>query len=147
MAKKAGVHVQALYLNECGCYPTVLPDILDCIVRELRHDPETVERHYKVYVERKRKAFGETHGFKFLTVDDLGEPGGTHPVIAFREQLELSRMGFAKQACIQPTLLYNVEYCRSKRIPNQVVDAMLKAGLAPVVVMELCSRYEEWHDG
>lgn len=143
MASKAGVHVQALYLNECGCYPTVLPSVLRLMVHVLNCNPAEVERAYKKFVAHKRLAFGGGHALNFYTLDHLGEPR-IHPVLALRDSLGLSRLGFAKSICVQPTVMYNVENCLCKRLPPELVGALADAGLPRTVLIELCLRYEEW---
>ena len=143
MAAEAGVHVQALYLNECGCYPTILPDILRYMVDVLGSENTEVSRAYDTFVLEKRVQFGNSHAMSDYTLGHLGEPR-IHPFIAFRDSLELSRLGFAKGACVQPAVLYNVENCRCKRVPGQLIEALQDCRLPRVVIIELCLRFEEW---
>jgi DNA-binding XRE family transcriptional regulator len=143
MAAKAGVHVQALYLNECGCYPHVLPSVLRLMVHVLDRNPAQVEKEYNKFVADKRLTFGGDHALNFYTLDHLGEPR-IHPLLAFRDSLRLSRMGFAKAICVQPTMLYNVENCQARRLPSELLKALKDAGLSRQVLLELSLRYEDW---
>lgn len=143
MAQKAGVHVQALYLNECGCYPHILPSVLRLMVHVLDRNPAQVEREYKKFVADKRLTFGGNHALDFYTLAHLGEPR-IHPLVAFRDSLKLSRMMFAKSLCVQPTMLYNVEKCQARKIPLELIEALKDAGLPRTVLLELCLRYEDW---
>lgn len=143
MAKQANVHVQALYLNECGCYPAILPSITRCLIFELKCQSEQIDKAYDYFIHHKRKVSGEEFSLSTKRIDDLGEPE-YHPFIQFRQALGLSRMGFAKNFCVQPTILYNLEEAKSVSIPKQVQEALRESNLPIIVLDELRTRYEDW---
>lgn len=141
-ADDCGVNYQALYLNECGVYPTVLPAILKILVK-LDNDATQLETEYIEFVYNKRLEFGEKHN----TVN-LPPPVGTlHPFIGFRRALGLSRSKLAKMLCVHPAGLYRLELGLMKHLPGDLRDALLVAGFPVNLVEELDYRVEEWSSG
>lgn len=143
-----GVQFQALYLNECGVYPHILPSILAHLTRLGYDNHVELQREYNEFVTQKR---GEAY-FKF----DLGNytlpppTGVLHPILALRETIAfggLSRIGFAKAFCVHPASLYKLEFGDSQHLPAQLRVALLEAGLPDTVVDELDFRIGEWADG
>ncbi len=136
------VNYQALYLNECGVYPTILPAILDCL-RRLDNDPSQLELEYTEFRLNKRHEFGALHSHK-----ELPPPVGTkHPFAAFRDVLGLSRSNTAKKLCVHPAGLYRLELGLMKHLPGDVREALLVAGFPGTLVDELDFRTEEWNSG
>lgn len=141
-AEDCGVNYQALYLNECGVYPTVLPAILECL-RKLDNDSEQMAEEYTEFRLAKRRTFGELHNLK-----GLPPPVGTlHPFTAFRQALGVSRSLLAKTLCVHPAGLYRLELGMMKHLPGDVREALLVAGFPGTLVEELDYRTEEWNSG
>lgn len=143
-AADCGVHLQALYLNECGVYPTILPSIL-IRLNHLGYSGSVLEPDYQVFVKSKREASGVRHS---LTLYELPPPVGTvHPFISFRKSLKLSRMGFCKSFCVHPASMHKVEHEQVVQLPSQVIEALGQAGLSERVIDELDYRVKEWAEG
>lgn len=137
-SEQAGCHLQAFFLQEQGAYPELLPAIRAWLVLHEVYLPDAV-KEYREYQRQKRRSNGELRGLSIL---ELGPPEG-NPFVGLRQQLSLSRMGFAKAFCIHPGLLYRVELGISQHIPGQLRDALIEAGLPVRVIDELAYRLEE----
>lgn len=135
---EAGCHLQAFFLQEQGVYPHILPAIGEWIQLRGYYLPEA-EREYREFQRTKRVASGEQFGVSIL---ELGPPE-PNPIVGFRTQLLLSRMGFAKRFCLHPGMLYRVEEGISRSLPSQLAEALLEAGVTQTVVDELRDRMEE----
>lgn len=147
-----GVHLQALYLNEQGVYPHILPAVARFIEEELELNVEEYQLDYLVFQRNKRAEFGALHDLTYYDVARLGEPDlSRHPVVLFRGSLQddrsgkgISRMAFCKGLCIQPSLIYNLECGRAAHLGDQTVEALQQAGLPSTVIDELNTRSEEF---
>lgn len=149
LAHKAGVHPQALLLNEAGCYNHILPSIRR--VMELGPRPVEEDRQYRMFQTEKRRKSGQLLLFKEKTLTDLGPPTEKHPLIEFRNHLYslryingISRMGLAKAICVQPAELYLLERGEKKTFSEQLRMGLQEAGLPATVVGELEYRTEEY---
>ncbi len=138
-SKEAGVHLQAFFLQEQGVYPEILPAIQSWLALH-EYDISVATEEYHEFQRAKRKDNGERLG---LSVYELGPPEGTNQFVQFRSALGLSRMGFAKDFCLHPGLLYRVEHGISKTLPQQVASALKDAGLPAWVIDELNYRIKE----
>lgn len=138
-AGEAGVHLQAFFLLEQGVYPDLLPAVeLWLMRREL--DLDRIRSEYHNYQTLKRVQSGEMYAFPYITT---WPPSDENPFVEFRQQLPLSRMGFAKGFCVHPGSLYRVELGIAKTLPDQLVQALLEAGLSRSVLGELKYRIGE----
>lgn len=137
-SEEAGCHLQAFFLQEQGVYPHILPAIGEWLKLRGYYLPES-EKEYREFQRQKRVASGEQFGVSIL---ELGPPEH-NPIVGLRLQLLLSRMGFAKRFCVHPGMLYRVEGGFSRRLPMQLVEALLEAGLTTLVVDELQARMED----
>lgn len=135
---EAGCHLQAFFLQEQSVYPHILPAIGDWLKLRGYYLPEA-EREYREFQRQKRVASGEQYGVSIL---ELGAPEG-NPMVELRNQLGISRMGFAKRFCIHPGLLYRVEQGVSRSLSEQLTNALLEAGFREKDVRELRDRLEE----
>lgn len=142
LAGQASVHVSALYLNECGCYPNVLPKIAGYlsahgfVERDLQKD-------YKVFQRSQREEFGRIHD---LAGYQLPHPSlSMAPVESLHKSLKLSRMSFAKSICVQPALLFKLVKAEFRHLPTQVESALRDASLEESVIEELNERTEEFY--
>lgn len=147
----AGVHVQALYLNEQGVYPNILPAI-ERYLMKLGEDPNDLNTQYLEFQNDKRRTIGAFLELKdYVTLEPRYDEG--HPFVGFRESLgtpshePFSRMGFAKSFCVHPAQLYRLEKGGTKHLPEQLREALTTAGLPGNVIAELESRCEEYVSG
>jgi len=140
-AQNCHIHLQAVYLNEMGMYPTVLPSIMLYLTRHYNLVPEQVEEEYQYYVYQKRSQFGERNQPYVL-----GEPVlGDNPFLNFRHSLGYTTaFGFARDICINPTTVRRVEKCRIDVIPKQLKTALRDIQLSPVDIEELECRHQEY---
>lgn len=142
----AGIHIQALYLNERGVYPNILPKLENYIV-SLGEDRDTLNERYLEFQKERRLAAGDRYA---LAGYQLGEPryDEGHPFVIFRESLDpgepVSRMAFAKNFCVHPAQLHRLETGATKHLPEQLKEALQRAGLPDIVIGELESRCEEY---
>lgn len=137
-AQQAGCHLQAFFLQEQGVYHDVLPAIAVWAQEQGLNLPE-MQREYHEFQKEKRVQNGELYG---ISIIELGPPEG-NPFVELRNQLRLSRMGFAKRFCVHPGLLYRVEQGISRSLPIQLREALLQAGCSQSVLDELAFRMEE----
>ncbi len=141
-ADDCGVNYQALYLNECGVYPTILPTVLRHLVG-LEGNEDTLVDEYEEFCIQKRITFGEAH-----SSTELPPPVGTqHPFISFRMKLGLSRSKLAKSLCVHPAGLYRLELGLMKHLPGDLREALQVAGFSTTLIEELDYRTEEWNSG
>src|SRR4030095_16421457 len=75
-AEAVGIHPQAVFLAEQGCYVSILPAI-----REYTHSTEEDDLLYRGYQLLKRSVNGPLYGLSDITLGMLGEPDRSeHPV-------------------------------------------------------------------
>lgn len=144
-SKRCGVHKQALYLNECGVYPDVLPSIMATLL-VLGWDEQSIRRGYRDFQREKRVARGELDN---LSSVEIGPPNLElgHPFVQFRASLGHARLGFAKEYCVHPASLHKLEIGSAIHLPEQVVEALTVAGASASVITELNERCEEYARG
>lgn len=141
-AGECHVHYQALFLNENGVYPHILPSIRKHLYY-LGYLPLVLDADYRIYQREKR----QTSGVQFcLGAVVLEAPSPVHPVVAFRTNLVLSRMAFCKRFCIQPSEMYELEQGKKHTFSEQFKQAMNEAGLPAIVLDELEYRCGEFAD-
>lgn len=149
LADEIGIHMQAVYLAECGVYPRVLPSILYYFGWDEAGEHAVA---YRQFQKAKRQVNGHLWGLDRLTLTDLGVPlyMEAHPLIAFRQILSngvtkgISRMMFAKRFCIQPVELFFLETRKRPEVSEQFRTAMREAGLDDIVLSELEARIQEY---
>lgn len=145
-AQVCQVHEQALYLNECGCYSSVLPSV-EAVLSGLGFDTETLEREYRNFQLGIRQDFGRVHNFSTLRVSELGRHRlDRSPVTVFRDRLGVSQLGFAKSLCVQPAILYKCEKGRAAGVPEQLERALKDAQFPVELVHEIDERQKEFYD-
>lgn len=141
MAGRAGVHTQAVYLNECGVYPTILPAISRWLERT-GYPTRALQDEYLEWQTAHRKASGDK--LKVSEVE-LGPPDlDVAPLAGLLEKLGLSRMGFAKMLAVHPALLYKLDRGETFGIGLQVRQALLEAGFSMTLIEELDYRTAEF---
>lgn len=145
-SRRCGVHKQALYLNERGVYPDILPSILPVLI-ELGYEEKSVQSSYHDFQRLRRIARGQLDRLDETT--ELGEPLPHlgHPFVQFRLALGLARLGFAKEYCVHPASLHKLETGSAIHISEQLREALTVAGLPATVIAELNSRCEEYARG
>jgi DNA-binding XRE family transcriptional regulator len=139
-AAEAGIHFQALYLNECGCYPTILPALMALMTRKYQQDKLTLQNKYDMFVIKKRMEFADKHKPYAWPEVDVSRS----PVEMFRKALGYSQIGFAKAICIQPTILYKVERGKSINIPESIKHAFKILQIPYEMVEEFNYRQQEF---
>lgn len=142
-AGECGIHHQALFLNERGVYPHVLPAIIQRM-RGLGVDTEQLQQDYMVWQREERAANGAKYGLPRLI---LNAPIPGQPVALFRKQLGLSKMKFAKCFGIHPAELSKLESGTKHSLSEQFCTAMTEAGLSDTVLSELKYRCGEYASG
>lgn len=141
--RSVGCHLQAVYLNECGTYPHILPAIRRYLEKQGYNVRELDEEYHEFQVARRIAA-----GAKHKVADvELGEPGnGIHPFTLLQKQLGMSRMAFSKAFAIHPAFLYKLSRAEAHGLSSQMKQALLEAGFRPSVIEELdyrCAEYAE----
>jgi hypothetical protein len=139
---ECGIHLQAVYLNEMGMYPSILPAIATRMKVHYGLSSAEIEEDYTSYVGNKRFDFGEQHSPYVL-----GEPSVFKSSIhEFRIGLEFTTaFGFAKAICINPTLIRNVEYAKVETFPGQLNLALRDIQVDPSDIEELQFRHQEYY--
>lgn len=147
MADRCGFHLQSLFLNEHGVYPTVLPRVVRYLEETLDLDASELQSDYQSWQYEKRRFWGERLG---LETYELGPPIlSRHPFVQFRQDLDskMSRMMFCKRFCVHPASVYKLEIGVALKLAEQIEDALQDAGLSDTVIGELNSRSEEFANG
>ena len=140
-AFECGVTLQAVYLNECGVYPNVLPSILRRLTTYYELQESDLNRDYERFVKQKRLQFNERYSPYKTPESDCTKS----PIQLFRKLLTLSRVGFAKGICVQPTLLYKVEEAKIDVIPGQIAMALRDIQLPVGEIQEFQERQLEFY--
>jgi len=141
-AAECGVHLQALYLNEMGMYPTVLPSISKRITSHYEVNADELEEQYQQYVSDKRYQFGEVHKPYVLNEPSLGHD----PLRDFRTSLGYNTVfGFAIAVAINPTTVRRVESCTTDNFPGQLRLALRDIQLPVGDIEELEIRHQEYY--
>lgn len=139
-AEEANVHWQAWYLTECGVYNDVPPAIADYLAAKGRPVDDDA---YTWFRENQQRKFGN-HYFRNFK---LPEPDlRVAPIKALRDEIDVSRLHFAKSLCVQPALLYKLERAETRALPSQIRAALLTAGLTHEQVEELNERCIEFYE-
>lgn len=139
MSKAIGCHLQALYMNESGVYPSILPEILHWLVGRGYNRVELLLQ-YDEFVDKTRESFRN----KYYPYE-LPKPDALRcPLRLWRESLGISRAGLAKGLCVQPSLLYRVEQGKAQSLPSQLRQALLYVGMTKEDVNELNYRTAEF---
>lgn len=142
IAHEAGVHEQAWYLTECGCYSQIPPKIR----LFLQHRTELNLEEYQTFRIQTQRLFGEA----FLSKYKLPEATiRLPPLEAFIQINEIpNRTFFAKALCVQPSLVYRTLLGSARELPSQIREALKEAGVSEDDVYELNERtieyYESW---
>ena len=140
-----GCHLQAVYLNECGVYPHVLPAIRKYI-ESLGYDVRELDEEYAAFQTRMRELTGARVKAGQVAIDEPSN--GAHPFLAFRKMLGMSRMSFSKSFAVHPAFLYKLERAEAHGLSSQMKNAMAEAGFRPSVIDELdyrCAEYADFH--
>lgn len=145
LADEAGINLQAVFLCEKGVYPEVLPALLKTMRIHGYKGP--IQTEYQTFVHEKRVEFGIRHDLSSWRVSDLGPPVGHHPLVKVRLQLDLSRMKFCKDLCVHPAQELRVERGKAYTMGEQLMQALLVAGLEQPVLDELEQRTRDFAEG
>lgn len=140
-ASDIGVHYQAVYLNESGVYPYILPRIKKYLTQKLGLDGRELDLRYSAFVYVQRCSFEARYA-----PYSLPEPlTGDSPIVRWRESLGLTQSALAKALCIQPVLLSKVENKRSAMIPSQMLEALRDIKFPKELIEELEYRVEDYY--
>jgi DNA-binding XRE family transcriptional regulator len=141
-ASECGVHLQAVFLNEKGMYPTVLPSIMTRLSGHYGCDPISTEEAYQFYVRTKRETFGNNHQPYVLNEPTLG----ICPLGDFRHSLGYSTIfGFSEAIAINPTPIRRVEGCKTDLFPAALKQALRDIQLPADDIEELEYRHQEYY--
>ena len=121
-AEECNINMQALFLNENGVYPDVLPAIQKTLRINYSVDIEDLRQDYVRWIYSQRQTFqNKYYPYK------LPEPDLTiAPFKAWRESLDLTYMQVCKQLCIQPSLVHRLEKGKSLKLPEQIRVAFIR---------------------
>ncbi len=142
-SRECHVHLQALYLNECGVYPTILPAIMERLTRFYGLDRNRLAEEYGDFVKSTREEFGQQHSLLSYLPGDSDIR--VSPITKLRNDFDLSKLGFAKGICTQPTGISRVEKRITSEFPQQLNEALLEAGLPVGMLAELQERQREYY--
>jgi hypothetical protein len=102
-----------------------------------------LDEEYGDFIKSTRSEFG----LKYALLDYL--PGDSDirasPITKLRNDLDLSKLGFAKGICTQPSGVSRVEKRITSEFPTQLVEALSDAGLPVVMIRELQERQREFY--
>lgn len=138
-AEEAGVHWQAWYLQECGCYERILPAIESFF--DKKDAGGKLQEEYREFVKSRRLQFNQNYSARHLPKVN----SNISPIELFRAQIGVNRTSFAKRICIQPAHLYRLERGLAKYLPEQVVDAFQEIGFTLEDIDEFNERQEDFY--
>lgn len=141
-AAECNVHLQAVFLNEKGMFPTVLPSIMKRLSGHYGCDPISTEEAYQFYVQSKRESFGDNH-----KPYNLNEPIlGICPLGDFRHSLGYSTIfGFCRSIAINPTPVRRIEGCKTDLFPAALKQCLSDIQLDERDIEELEYRHQEYY--
>jgi transcriptional regulator with XRE-family HTH domain len=138
-ANLVGIDVTALYLAESGCYPRILPSLLKWFEKK-GYNLEELRSDYRGFVKSTRSRFSSRYSPFDLPIPTFKKS----PFTEWRETLNLSKTGFAKELCIQPSLLSRVESGAAHYLPEELEQALKDVGFEKDLLQELKDRVEEY---
>jgi hypothetical protein len=140
-AQECKVHIQAVYLNEMGMYPTVLPSIMKRLVGHYGLDSTNAEEAYQYYVLNKRLRFAEQHAPYVLGQPDVSRC----PIRTFRNSIGYNTVfGFANAIAINPTIIRRVEGCKVDIFPRELKRALKDIRLPVAEIDDLEYQHQEY---
>lgn len=140
-ADDCGIHLQAVYLNEMGMYPTVLPAVMR-LMRAYGISLSEAEEEYQDYVRDIRFNFGEEHAPYSLGLPSVS----VSSIKVFRDILGISTaFGFARAICVNPTLIRRVEYGKTDEFPGHLNFALRDIQMDPSDIQELELRHQDFY--
>jgi hypothetical protein len=141
-AQECHVHLQAVYLNEMGMYPTILPSILKKLVEKYGFTTSGAEEEYQYYVFDKRFRFWEQHNPYVFGEPDLSR----NPIRTFRNSLGYNTVfGFANAIAINPTAIRRVESCKVDTFPGQLRLALRDIRIPVEEIDDLEYQLQEYY--
>jgi transcriptional regulator with XRE-family HTH domain len=141
-AHECGIHLQAVYLNEMGMYPSILPAIAIRMKVHYGLSSQEIEEDYSSYVRERRYYFGDRH-IPYVLGDATS---AISSVRLFRGNCGYkTAFGFAKAICINPTLIRDVESAKVENFPGQLNLALRDIQMSPEDIEELQYRHQEYY--
>lgn len=91
------------------------------------------EEGYYEFVRKQRDEFRKTHKsfasvFGMVELEDDIYRGRVHPIIHYRSQYELSRMGLCKALCLHYDPITEYEQNKQREVPEQLKEACNEMG-------------------
>ena len=142
LADECNVNMQALFLNENGVYPDILPAIQRTLKKNYNIEMEDLRQAYIMWVYAQRQIFKDKHYPYKLPEPDLD----IAPFQQWRESVGLTYMQVCKQLCVQPSLVNRLEKGKSMKVPNQIQEALYDIGFTRSEVDELAYRTLEHYE-
>jgi transcriptional regulator with XRE-family HTH domain len=139
-SKLTGVHYQAVYNNENGCYPRILPNLLTYLCEHWEMDRQELEQAYSEFVRGRREAFYSLHNPYSLPL-----PSGIHPFSAWRQSLGLTVRALSKDLCVSPSQLNRLEKNKTPNLPLEIERALIQVQFPDDLLQELKDRAEEYY--
>lgn len=142
LAKECEIHESAVLLNEQGCYPEILPSIVEFLTDQ-GYSGSQLHKSYHSYVRQARNQTASKlrlHNFTLSSQVVSVSPVAQLPVWA-----KVSRTKFAKLLCIQPAFLYRLERGELPGLPSQVELALREVGVTPLILEQINERQDEFH--
>lgn len=141
-AEGCQVHLQALWLNEFGMYPTVLPSILQRMKNHYGINSSEIEEEYQRFIKDKRYHFGTVHSPYELSEPNLFKS----PLREFRLAAGIgTSYRFGKEICLNPSLVRKVESAKVEDFPGHLVFALREILLPVADIEELQYRHREYY--
>jgi transcriptional regulator with XRE-family HTH domain len=147
-AQQAGVHTQAWYLAEQGCYSQPPQKILNYLANNSIGNPannpintDSLLIDYQDFISNKRLKFKETYAPHQLPEPTLLRD----PLSQWLKENNFSRANFAKAIAVQPSHLYRLAKKQRLQLSNQLTEALLGTGWTLEQLDELNERTEEFY--
>lgn len=148
LAEKAQISPTAVLRYEQGLYEAPSEKIMD-VFEEYQPDTSVwLSYHYTNWRHIQQGNAGKY----FTELPSLGNFEGEHPFATFRRRITTravgkdSRISFCILLAIHPAVVLEYEKCRSRRLPNLIREALVRAYVPEDYINDLASLGEIYHD-
>lgn len=149
LAQRAGVTPLAVHRAEQGVFAQVPPRLVyplleaELITEEgyILSDEDSLNECYKAWVRKTRRA-----NYGCLTESLPPFKPGVSPLVHWRMLSGVeSQMGLCSLLCVHPSPIRETELGKQRKLPNQLVEALLDSGYDDDTIQQLAYRQERYH--
>ncbi len=149
LAGRAGVTPLAVHRTEQGVFAQVPPRLLypvlqDVFITETGDVITDEDSLQEVY--RKFQRFTRRQNYGCLTESLPPFKAGVSPLVHWRMLSGVeSQMGLCSLLCVHPSPIREIELGKQRKLPNQLVEALLESGYDDETIGQLAVRQERYY--